>query len=174
MRGSWIDNSSILGVINMKVTIGGPLSVYEEVKKLAAELEQTGIECAIPKDFRGRKDPEKIEQEKEKLKQGKSQLTSEDLGKIAEVETWFLDQIREADFLIIHNKKKRGREILEGYTGVNTSIDIGCALGADTPVILTYQPSDVGLKALVTSKRFTEQVKVIEIGAISEYLEKTE
>jgi hypothetical protein len=152
----------------MKVVIGGSFSVYEEMKELARKLEEIGVGCVLPKHFKGYKSSNLIEQIKQDVKNGKTILTEEDYKRIGEVESWFFEQIKKAEYLVIHDKAvKNGKEI-KGYVGMNTSTDIGCGIASGKEIILTYLPEDIGLRGLCS----VGLLKVMSVDEVVKYLKE--
>jgi len=161
----------------MKVAIGGSFSIYNKMIKLANELKAMGIEVTLPKHFQGLTDPSKIEKLKKDVKSGKQKLSPQDYIKIGKVETWFLQQIENADYLIILTEAiKEGKQI-KGYIGINTAIDIAYALAKRKEVILTHQPKDSGIQGLYhyISKHKPKnlgKIKIMNTPTIKTYLKK--
>jgi len=117
----------------------------------------------LPRYHTGEKDSDEIKKFKRDLLDGKIKLREKDFQKIAEVETWFWEQIRNCDALVIINKKEK-----EGEIGVNTAMDIEVALASKKPVILIYPPTDIGIEALWKGGI----IKVIDHSKLLEYLKQ--
>ena len=152
----------------MKVVIGGSFSVYDEMKNLAKKLEEIGIDVILPKHSKGYEDASLMREYKQAIINGKIELNEEDYKRIGEVETSFFKQIEEADCVIIYNKTIKGENSIEGYIGINTSTDIGCAIGNGKEVILVYPPIDIGIKGLCS----VGLLKVMNVDEIVKYLKK--
>jgi nucleoside 2-deoxyribosyltransferase len=148
----------------MKIVIAGSFAAFEEMKELAKKLEkELKVKCILPRHFRGWDDSLKIEDLKRRFKNGEIKLTQEDYLKIGEVEDWFLKQIEKADLVLVYNKKQK-----EGEIGINTTMDIGYALGKGKKVIFLYPPSDAGIKGFLIYCK--ERTKVIGPNEIVNYL----
>lgn len=77
-----------------KIVIAGSFAAFEEMKKLAQEIEaKLKIKCILPRHFRGYDNSFQIEELKRKFKNGLIKLKKEDYLKIGKVEKWFWDQI---------------------------------------------------------------------------------
>lgn len=150
----------------MKVVIGGSFSVYEEMKELKRKLEEVGIECILPKHSKGYENANLMRQYKQSIINGNVKLSEEDYKNIGKVESWFFEQIKTSDCVIIHNKTIKGNEEIEGYIGINASTDIGYAIASGKEVILTYSPIDVGIRGLCS----TGLLKVMSMDEIVKYL----
>jgi nucleoside 2-deoxyribosyltransferase len=147
-----------------KIVIAGSFAVFEEMKELAKKLEtELKTKCILPRHFRGYDNSIKIEDLKRRFKNGKIELTKEDLLKIGRVENWFLKQIEKADLVLVYNKKQK-----EGEIGINTTMDIGYALGKGKRVIFLYPPLDVGIKGFFTY--CNKKAKVVSPNKIVNYL----
>jgi hypothetical protein len=108
-----------------------------------------------------------MRQYKQDIIDGKIELNEEDCKRIGEVETWFFEQIKKSDHVIIYNKTIKEREI-EGYIGINTSTDIGFAIGNNKEVILIYPPIDVGIRGLCS----IGLLKVMNVEEVLKYLKR--
>jgi hypothetical protein len=106
-------------------------NVYDEMKNLARRLEEIGIRAILPRQYRGM-----LRKHKEDILTGKINLSEEDYKRMGEVEKWFFEQIKNADYIVIYNKNIRNGEPIEGYVGINPAIDIGCAIGNNKEVII--------------------------------------
>jgi len=95
-------------------------------------------------------------------------LNENEYKSIGNVESWFFKQIEEADLVLIYNKSVKNGNIVEGYVGINTSMDIGYALGKGKEVILVYPPLDDGIKGLYS----IGLVKVMKEEEIIDFLRK--
>jgi hypothetical protein len=152
----------------MKVVIGGPFNVYDEMKNLARRLEELGIEAILPQHYRGIEDIESLRKHKEDILTGRISLSEEDYKKVGEVESWFFEQIKIADCVVIYNKNVKNGKPVEGYIGVNTAIDIGCAIGSKKEVILVFPPIDVGVRGLHS----IGLIKVMSVEELIRYLKE--
>jgi hypothetical protein len=152
----------------MRVVIGGSFNVYDEMKNLARRLEEVGIEAILPQHSKGMEDVNSMREYKQAILEGKVKLSEEDYRRIGEVESWFFKQIKSADYVVIYNKNVRNGKPVEGYIGINTAIDIGCAIGSGKEVILVFPPIDVGIRGLYS----IGLIKVMSAEELVRYLEK--
>jgi len=154
--------------MRVRVVIGGPFNVYDEMREVAKRLEEVGIEVILPRQYRGMEDIESLRKHKEDILTGKINLSEEDYKRMGEVEKWFFEQIKNADYIVIYNKNIRSGEPIEGYIGVNTAIDIGCAIGSNKEVILVFPPTDVGVRGLYS----VGLIKVMNVEELTRYLKE--
>jgi hypothetical protein len=87
---------------------------------------------------------------------------------MGEVESWFFEQIKNADCVVIYNKNVSNGKQIEGYIGKNTAIDIGCAIGGKKEVILVFLPIDVGVRGLYS----VGLIKAMNVEALIRYLKE--
>ncbi len=127
-----------------KVVLIGSLRFYEEMQKLYEQFEKEGIDAKVPWQFLKKEDDPR--QFDEFWTQNQHSLSVANKFSVG----LHLARVASSDMAYVVDPS--------GYVGVNSSIDIGYALGKKVPVYAMEEISDIGVRIMTDGVKTPEEI----------------